>query len=121
MPAFGLVVNGKREILLIQRGYGKYKGKWSLPGGQRDRGEIYKRTAVRETREETGIKMSADILYYKGRRHNLEIWQGRQIGGRLKYQRRECLDASWFKKDMLPHDDNLAFEPGQDSYWQMGS
>ena len=29
----------------------------------------------------------------------------------LKYQRRECLDASWFKNDMLPHDDNLAFGP----------
>ena len=63
MPAFGLVVNNRGEILLIQRGYGKDKGKWSLPGGQRDRGETYKRTAVRETREETGIKMSADILY----------------------------------------------------------
>ena len=111
MPAFGLVVNGQREILMIQRGYGKQKGKWSLPGGQRDKGENYKRTAVRETREETGIKMSADTLYYKGRRHNFEVWRGRKIGGRLKYQRRECLDAKWFQKDMLPDDESLAFGP----------
>ena len=33
MPAFGLVVNNRNEILLIQRGYGKDKGKWSLPRG----------------------------------------------------------------------------------------
>ena len=112
MPAaFGLVVNDRDEVLLVQRGYGKHKGKWSLPGGNQDRGETLKRTAVRETREETAIKMSADVLYYKGRRHNVEIWQGRYIGGRLKYQRRECLDASWFKKDMLPANECLAFGP----------
>ena len=108
---FGLVVNNRNEILLIQRGYGKHKGKWSLPGGNQDKGETLKRTAVRETKEETGIKMSAAVLFHKGRRHNFEIWRGRQIGGRLKYQRRECLDAKWFQKDMLPHDANLAFGP----------
>ena len=29
----GLVVNSKDEVLLIQRGYGSRRGKWSLPGG----------------------------------------------------------------------------------------
>ena len=111
MPAWGLVVNDRNEILLIQRGYGKEKGKWSLPGGMRDKGESYKRTAVRETREETGIKMSADVLYRRGGKGNYEIWKGRRIGGRLKIQKKECLDAKWFQKDMLPHDVNLAFGP----------
>ena len=109
--AFGLIVNDRNEILLIQRGYGRERGKWSLPGGNQDRGESLKRTAVRETREETGIRMSAGSLYYKGRRHNFEVWKGRYIGGRLKIQRHECWDAKWFSKDMLPHDDNLAFNP----------
>ena len=111
MPAFGLVVNERNEILLIQRGYGRETGKWSLPGGQRDRGENIQYTAVRETLEETGIRMTADDLYYKGRRHNFEVWRGNRTGGHLKVQRRECLDAKWFQTDMLPHDDNLAFDP----------
>ncbi len=111
MPAFGLVVNESNEILMIQRGYGREKGQWSLPGGQRDKGESLKRTAVRETLEETGIRMSADELYYKSDRHAFEIWRGRELGGRLNTQKRECLDAKWFQIDMLPHDNNLAFGP----------
>ena len=111
MPAFGFVVNGKNEILLIQRGYGKDRGKWSLPGGMRDRGESLKQAAVRETLEETGIKISADTLYYKNKSGSLETWRGRDRGGILKIQKRECWDAKWFQPDMLPHDDMLAFGP----------
>ena len=109
MPAFGLVVNGKDEILLIQRGYGKRKGKWSLPGGRRVRGESLSETARRETYEETGIRMAIGSLYVKGNVSHGEVWRGRPIGGHLRVQIRECLDAKWFKRDMLPHDENLAF------------
>ncbi len=111
MPAFGLVVNNRNEILLIQRGYGKDKGKWSLPGGMRDKGESLKRTAVRETCEETGIRMIADSLYYRNKKGNLETWRGRVRSGHLTFQKKECLDAKWFQKDMLPHSDCLAFVP----------
>ena len=111
MPAFGLVVNDRGEILLIQRGYGGEKGKWSLPGGQRDKGESLRETARRETYEETGIRMAIDSLYAKGNRAHWEVWRGRHIGGHLRVQKRECLDAKWFKRDMLPHDENLAFGP----------
>ncbi len=109
MPAFALVVNESNEVLLIQRGYGQEKGKWSLPGGMRDKGESLRSTAIRETLEETGIRMTAGDLYFKGRRN--EVWRGRRTGGYLKVQRKECLDAKWFQTDMLPHDGNLAFGP----------
>ena len=55
--------------------------------------------------------MSADVLYHKSERHRFEVWRGPRMGGRLKVQRGECLDAQWFKADMLPHDDSLAFGP----------
>lgn len=111
VAAFGLVVNDRNEILLIQRGYGGSKGKWSLPGGHAEKGESLRETARRETLEETGIAMSTDVLYYKSERHRFEVWRGRRMGGHLKAQRGECLDAKWFRHDMLPHDDDLAFGP----------
>lgn len=111
MPAFGFVVNDSGEVLLIQRGYGERKGKWSLPGGQRDKGESLSETARRETYEETGIRMTVDSLYMKGNRAHWEVWRGRHVGGHLRIQRRECLDAKWFQRDMLPDDANLAFGP----------
>ena len=106
---FGLVINKRNEILMIQRGYGSRKGKWSLPGGNQDKGERLRETARRETFEETGIRMTVDSLYYQGKKHRVEVWVGKRISGRLKVQKRECLDASWFSSDMLPHDENLAF------------
>ena len=111
MPAFALVVNNTDEILLIQRADGKNRGLWSLPGGKRDAGENLRETAVRETFEETGIRIAIVGLYHSSKRYNFEIWRGRPIGGRLKVQEKECLDAKWIPKDMLPHDDNLAFGP----------
>ena len=111
MPGFALVVNRKNEILLVQRGYGGKKGKWSLPGGERDKGESLKRTAIRETREETGIKTSGDSLYLQSSKNNFEVWRGGYLEGKLHPQKGECLDAKWFQVDMLPHADNLAFGP----------
>ena len=111
MPGFGLVVNNRNEILLIQRGYGKEKGEWSLPGGKRDHGESLRETAIRETYEETGIRIAEEQLYFRNKKGTLEVWAGNRSGGHLRVQRRECLDGKWFPKDMLPHDDCLAFGP----------
>ena len=111
MPAFGLVVNNRKEILMIQRAYGKEKGQWSLPGGQQEKGESLKTTAIQETLEETEIRMSADQLYWKSEKFSVETWRGRPLGGHITIQKKECLDAKWFQIDMLPHDDNLAFGP----------
>ena len=108
---FGFVVNKRNEILLIQRGYGKERGKWSLPGGIQEEGDSLRRTAIKETREETGIRMESMRLYYKGRGNRLEVWRGKHSGGHIKIQHSECLDAKWFQKDMLPNDVNLAFGP----------
>ena len=62
--AFCLVENKSGEVLLVQRGYGKEKYKWSLPGGHVDHNERSHRAAVRETREETGprVKIISTVL-----------------------------------------------------------
>src|SRR5450755_2422165 len=47
----GLVKNKAGEVLLIFR-----RGKWDLPKGKLDDGETLEECAVREVREETGLK-----------------------------------------------------------------
>jgi ADP-ribose pyrophosphatase YjhB (NUDIX family) len=49
--AGGLVRNESDEILLIFR-----RGKWDLPKGKLDKGESLEECAVREVKEETGLK-----------------------------------------------------------------
>ena len=48
--AGGLIVNERREVLLILR-----RGKWDLPKGKLNKGETIERCAIREVEEETGL------------------------------------------------------------------
>jgi 8-oxo-dGTP diphosphatase len=43
------------HILLIERGWAPYAGRWALPGGHVDRGESSRAAGSRELEEETGI------------------------------------------------------------------
>lgn len=47
----GLVLNSSGEILMMFR-----RGKWDLPKGKRDEGESIEDCAIREIKEETGLK-----------------------------------------------------------------
>ena len=104
--AFCLVENRDGKVLLIQRGYGRERGKWSLPGGFVDQGEKSAAAAVRELREETGLKAEPVSTIHNGRTHPVKIVYARITGGRLKPQRREVMDARFFGYDHLPE---LAF------------
>ncbi len=43
------------HVLLIERGKGALKGRWSLPGGHIEPGERARAAALREVREEAGV------------------------------------------------------------------
>ena len=45
-----------RQVLLVERGKGLLKGRWSLPGGHIEPGELARAAALREVREEAGIE-----------------------------------------------------------------
>jgi hypothetical protein len=47
----GLVLNNKKEMLFIYR-----RGKWDLPKGKQDKGESMEKCALREVKEECGLK-----------------------------------------------------------------
>jgi len=44
------------KILLINRKRGAYAGLWAIPGGKIEQGEFLRDAALREAREETGLK-----------------------------------------------------------------
>ena len=48
--------DGNIEVLLIKRGEWPHTGKWAIPGGFVEIDESLKRAALRELREETGVK-----------------------------------------------------------------
>ena len=93
--AFCLVEDEEGRILMIQRGYGNKKGKWSLPGGFVDRGESRRQAAYRETKEETGIVVKITHRLFTSRDRASAVFAGKQVAGRLKFQRKECLDVRW--------------------------
>ena len=110
--AFCLVENDQSEVLFVQRAYGKEKGKWSLPGGLVDRGESGRHAAYRETTEETGIIVKITHRLFTGNSRPVQVFVGERVGervgGRLNYQRRECLDVRWRNPDRMRPED-LAF------------
>ena len=103
MPAFGLVVNERNEILMIQRGYGSRKGQWSLPGANATSGERRREVAVRETKRITGIRPVLERLYFKNR-HQAQVWRGKTL-----HQVKSPIEGRWFPKDSLPDDKSLGF------------
>ncbi len=57
LPAAGaLVLDDRRRVLLVKRGIEPMKGSWCLPIGFAETGESIAEAALRELREETGIK-----------------------------------------------------------------
>jgi 8-oxo-dGTP diphosphatase len=110
-------------ILLIKQKYGKYKGKWSLPGGFVKDTEGITEAAIRELKEETGIVVSnIEQLYTFGddikRDHRHRVvsiaYFGTIIPSKMKLTAStDAMDAKWFVIDEikdLPYDHNQIIE-----------
>ena len=50
-----IVLNKKREVLLVLRDRDPYSGKWCLPSGFVELNESVEKAVIRELKEETGI------------------------------------------------------------------
>jgi 8-oxo-dGTP diphosphatase len=61
VPCVGAVVHDARgRLLLIRRGHAPSAGLWSVPGGRMEAGETETEAVVRETAEETGLRVRPD-------------------------------------------------------------
>src|SRR5919108_2169262 len=60
MGAAAAIFNAQGNVLLVHHNYGRFN--WELPGGASDPGEPIVDTALRELREETGLRAVAERL-----------------------------------------------------------
>jgi len=54
-----IVFNEQNELLLIKRGHEPFVGSYALPGGRVEYGETVEQAALRELKEETGVKVES--------------------------------------------------------------
>jgi 8-oxo-dGTP diphosphatase len=110
-----LMMDGK--IVLLKRGISPQKGKWVMPGGYVDRGEEVEAAAIRETREECGLKIRIErllgIYSYPGHIPVVVVYVARYISGEL-IPGDETLEAGLFSKDRIPWQE-LAFQSTVDA------
>lgn len=110
-------------VLLIKQKFGKYKGKWSLPGGFVKNEEGIKEAALRELREESGVKLDdLEQLFTFGddvkRDHRFRVvsisYFGTVIPSSMKLKAStDSADAYWFPIEeisTLPYDHSKILE-----------
>ena len=109
----GLIVKNK-TILLVERKYPPYEGKWALPGGFVEYKETVEDAVIRELFEETSLKTKIEYLlgvYSKPDRdprgHTISVvYKLNIVNGDLK-SGDDAKDAKFFDFDRLPE---LAFD-----------
>ncbi|HUQ41094.1 MAG TPA: NUDIX hydrolase [Candidatus Limnocylindrales bacterium] len=89
-PAVGLLIERDDRLLLVRRARAPFEGYWDIPGGFLEAEESPEKGAVREAREETGLRVKVDELlgaYHgtSGDDYTLNLYYtAHVIGGREK-------------------------------------
>lgn len=100
----GVIMDEEQRVLLLRHRYWK-DGSWGLPGGYAQRQERLEEAIAREVREETGYVVEATTLIgvVSGYKLRVEIsYLGRLVGGSLRLDSGEVLEARFFPVDALP-------------------
>jgi len=113
-PAVGLLIERERDVLFVRRERAPYKGYWDIPGGFLEADESPEKGALREAREETGLRVKIDVLlgvYHDRNGDDFTFnvyYRAHPIGGREK-PGDDAEAVRWFPARRLPR--RLAF-PG---------
>lgn len=108
VPAAGVILERRGEVLLVKRRYAPRVGAWCLPAGFMESGETPEHCAVREMQEETGLAVRLTGLFgvYAGMddpraRAVLVLYTAERAGGRLR-PGDDAIEARWFPRGRLP-------------------
>ncbi|SDN58366.1 NUDIX hydrolase [Alkalicoccus daliensis] len=63
LPGAAVIIHTAENDILLQK---RNDGHWGLPGGLMELGESYLETALRETEEETGVKLPEEEMHLFG-------------------------------------------------------
>jgi len=103
-----VATDGEGRVMLVRH---TYLHGWWLPGGGVDRGETTQDAAVRELREETGLKATvpprlisvhSNERFFKGDHVLVYGVDAYEIGERTSHG--EIAEIGWFRPDALPED-----------------
>lgn len=72
----GIVMNAKRQVLLVKRKNEPFRNQWWVPGGRVHKGESLARAFERKMKEELGIRVRdvRPVGYFEGRRLGSGTW-----------------------------------------------
>jgi ADP-ribose pyrophosphatase YjhB (NUDIX family) len=111
------IVEREGKIILLKRAFSPEQGKWVMPGGYVDRGEVVEDAAVREAREECGVdielKEILGIYSYDGYLAVVIVYLAEYVSGELSADN-ENTDIRFMDLEEIPWD-NLAFESTRDA------
>lgn len=107
MVICGGIIKKDEKYLLVQESHAGRKGLWNVPSGHSDPNELLTETAVRETKEETGLDVELTGICQIGS-HRLPdesfaliMFTTRIIGGELISSNEEILQTKWFSYDEI--------------------
>lgn len=97
----GVALKKDGKYLLVQEKKKEFYGKWNWPAGKVEEGESIEETAVREVKEEAGydVKLGEEIdIFHKSAQDEAckHLFRGEIIGGELKFDPADKMDAKWF-------------------------
>ena len=101
----GCVIKQGNKYLLVQEKQPQSYGLWNVPAGYVDKGESIEAAAIREAKEESGYDVILDVelaVYHEAITKPVKhAFEARIVGGELKIQAEEILDAQWKAYDEI--------------------